>query len=239
MPPAPVLVSWSTGKDSAWALHTLKQHPDRYDVRGIFTTVTPHFDRVSIHGTPRRILRMQARRLGLPLYEVPIPFPCSNADYVAAMESFLARIRQLDADLRADTLAFGDLFLEDVRAYRLSLLRGTGFSALFPLWGLLTRTLAQDMIAAGMRAIVTTVDPEGSLDRSHVGRWFDESFLDALPASADPLGENGEFHTCLVDGPMLSRPIHAHPGPIVGRTHDRSGRSVTAWYADVALMPSD
>lgn len=240
MPPTPVLVSWSSGKDSAWALHTLRMQPDRYDVRGIFTTVTPHFDRVAIHGTPRRVLHMQAARLNVPLYEIPIPYPCSNADYEAAMQSFLDRVSSLDSDLRASTLAFGDLFLEDIRAYRQSTLDGTGFTPIFPIWGMPTRALAQTMIASGIKAIVTCVSPTSSLDRSHVGRWFGQSFLDDLPAGADPLGENGEFHTCVVAGPMFSSPIAARPGVITGRPvpryHDGTGGSATAWYADVELL---
>ncbi len=240
MAPTPALVSWSTGKDSAWALHMLRNQPERYDVRGIFTTVTPHFDRVSIHGTPRAVLRAQAERLHLPLYEIPIPYPCCNADYEAAMRAFLDRIRRLPPTLRSSTLAFGDLFLEDIRTYRERHLEGTGFSAIFPVWGMPTPSLAKTMIASGVRAIVTNVSPAGDLDRSFAGRWFDQSFLDDLPAGIDPLGENGEFHTCVVDGPMLSSPIPAHTGVITGRqvarSHDGAGGTATAWYADIELL---
>ena len=116
MPPTPILVSWSSGKDSAWALHTLRQEPETWDVRGIFTTVTPAFDRVSVHGTPRWTLALQARHLGLPLYEIEIPYPCTNDDYEAATRAFLDRASALPAELTASHLAFGDLFLEDVRA---------------------------------------------------------------------------------------------------------------------------
>ena len=239
MPPTPILVSWSSGKDSAWALHTLRQQPDRYDVRGIFTTVTPHFDRVSIQATPRAVLRLQAERLGLPLYEIPLPYPCPNEAYEAAMRAFLDEVRALPAELNADAFAFGDLFLEDIREYRESNLRGTGFSAVFPIWGLPTERLAQTMLDSGLRAIVTAVSPTSQLDRSFAGRWFDHSFLADLPDGTDPLGENGEFHTCVVAGPMLSAPIPARPGQIVGRpvsrNHDGSGGTVTAWYADVEL----
>ena len=240
MPPRPVLVSWSSGKDSAWALHTLRQQPDEYDVRGIFTTVTPHFDRVSIQATPRRVLHLQAERLGLPLYEIPIPYPCPNEAYEAAMRRFQDRVRALPGHLAADTLAFGDLFLEDIRRYREANLEGSGFDAVFPVWGWPTEQLAQTMLDGGLRAIVTALSPTSSLDRSFAGRWFDQSFLDDLPAGTDPLGENGEFHTCVIDGPMFSRPIAARPGEIVGRPvsrhHDGSGGTVTAWYADVELL---
>ena len=197
----PVLVSWSSGKDSAWALHVLRQQPERYDVRGIFTTVTPHFGRVAIQATPIRVLRVQAERLGLPLYEIPIPYPCSNEEYEAAMSRFLEMVRGLPPELTANTFAFGDLFLEDIRAYRESKLAGTGFEAIFPVWGMPTAELAQTMLHAGLKAIVTAVSPLSRLDRSFAGRWFDQSFLDDLPAGTDPLGENGEFHTCVVDGP--------------------------------------
>ena len=240
MVPRPVLVSWSSGKDSAWALHVLRQQPEQYDVRGIFTTVTPHFGRVAIQATPIRMLRVQAERLALPLYEIPIPYPCSNEEYEAAMSRFLEMVRDLPPELTANTFVFGDLFLEDVRAYRESKLAGTGFDAIFPVWGMPTAELAQIMLHAGLKAIVTAVSPSSQLDRSFAGRWFDQSFLDDLPEGTDPLGENGEFHTCVVAGPMPSRPIPARPGETVGRpvsrNHDGSGGTVTAWYADVELL---
>jgi len=243
MEPTPVLVSWSSGKDSAWALHALRQQPDRYDVRGIFATVTPHFDRVAIQATPLRVLRLQADRLGLPLYEIPIPYPCPNEAYEAAMLDFLEMVRGLPQTLGASTFAFGDLFLEDIRAYREDNLRGSGFDAIFPVWGTPTDELAQTMLAGGLRAIVTAVSPTSQLDRSFAGRWFDQSFLDDLPSGTDPLGENGEFHTCVVAGPMLSAPIAARPGEIVGRpvsrSHDGTGGTVTAWFADVELLEDD
>ena len=236
----PVLVSWSSGKDSAWALHRLRQQADRYEVRGVFTTVTPHFDRVAIQATPRRVLRLQADRLGLPLYEIPLPYPCPNEAYEAAMLEFLDRVRHLPPDLTADTFAFGDLFLEDIHEYREANLRGTGFEAIFPVWGIPTDELAQTMLASGLQAIVTAVSPNSKLDRSFAGRWFDQSFLADLPDGTDPLGENGEFHTCVVNGPMFDRPIAARPGEVVGRPvsrhHDGSGGTVTAWYADVELL---
>lgn len=234
------MVSWSSGKDSAWALHVLRQQPDRYDVRGVFTTVTPHFDRVAIQATPRRVLRVQAERLGLPLYEIPIPYPCPNEEYEASMSRFLEQVRGLPSDLTADVFAFGDLFLEDIREYRGENLSGTGFEAIFPVWDIPTDELAQTMLKSGLRAIVTAVSPTSRLDWSFAGRWFDQQFLDDLPTGTDPLGENGEFHTCVVDGPMFDRPIAAKPGQIVGRpvsrNHDGSGGTVTAWYADVELL---
>ena len=152
--PMPVLVSWSSGKDSAWALHTLRQQPERYDVRGIFTTVTKTFDRVSIHSTPAWVLKQQAEKLAVPLYEIPIPYPCSNAIYEAAMRKFLVEVEVLPEHLTASHFAFGDLFLEDIRAYREDKLRDTGFTPIFPVWEEDTTLLAEKMIASGLRAII-------------------------------------------------------------------------------------
>lgn len=242
MPPIPVLVSWSSGKDSAWALHTLRQEPDRFDIRGVFTTVTEHFDRVSIHSTPTWVLKEQAARLRVRLHVIPIPYPCSNMQYEAAMASFLDRMRALPRRETASTLAFGDLFLGDIRRYREDQLRGTGFTPIFPVWGRNTTTLAEEMIASGLRAIVTAVNPHRA--PAHlVGRWFDREFLATLPASVDPLGENGEFHTCVVDGPMFTSPIEARPGAIIRReiqTHtdeQDASPNPTYVYADIVPMP--
>ena len=144
--------------------------------------VTSHFGRVAIQATPIRVLRVQAERLGLPLYEIPIPYPCSNEEYEAAMVEFLDMVRGLPPELTANIFAFGDLFLEEIRAYRESKLAGTGFEAIFPVWGMPTAELAQTMLHAGLKAIVTAVSPSLKLDRSFAGRWFDQSFLDDLPA---------------------------------------------------------
>ena len=246
MPALPVLMSWSSGKDSAWALHTLRSHPEKYDVRGIFTTVTPEFDRVSIQATPRKVLRRQAEVMGLPLYEIPIPYPCSNAEYEQAMREFLDRIRALPEDRTAEHLAFGDLFLEDIREYRESRLAGTGFTPIFPVWGMPTSELARTMISSGLRAIVTALNPT-MLPASFAGRWFDQEFLDDLPDGVDPLGENGEFHTCVVAGPMFPMAINAVPGRIVTREISpaadedddpihSANRTPTYVYADVELL---
>ncbi len=216
MSPTPVLVSWSSGKDSAWALHGLRQQPETWDVRGVFTTVTPAFDRVSVHGTPRWVLAEQARRLGLPLYEIEIPYPCTNDLYEAATRGFLQRVGRLPEARTAQHLAFGDLFLEDIRAYREDLLAGTGFTAVFPVWGSDTARLARTMIASGLRAVVNAVNP--LLAPAEIaGRWFDRELLAALPAEVDPLAERGEFHTCVLDGPMFSAAVPARVGEIVRR----------------------
>ena len=214
--PTPVLVSWSSGKDSAWTFYTLCKRPELYSVRGVFTTVTKTFDRVSIHSTPSWVLKQQAEKLGVPLYEIPIPYPCSNDLYEAAMGAFLDQVRTLPEDLGAEYLAFGDLFLEDIRRYREDKLRGTGFTPIFPVWGRNTAALAHEMIDSGMRAIVTALNPT-RVPEAFAGRWFDSEFLADLPEGVDPLGENGEFHTCVIDGPMFSAPIKAKPGRIVRR----------------------
>ena len=214
--PTPVLVSWSSGKDSAWAFYTLYKQPEHYTVRGVFTTVTKTFDRVSIHSTPSWVLKQQADKLGVPLYEIPIPYPCSNAQYEDVMRAFLKRVEALPKDLRVQHLAFGDLFLEDIRQYRENKLRGTGFTPIFPVWGRDTATLAREMIDSGVRAIVTALNPT-MMPEEFAGRWFDSEFLADLPEGVDPLGENGEFHTCVVDGPMFSTPVKAKPGRIVKR----------------------
>ena len=244
----PVLVSWSSGKDSAWALHTLRSQPEKYEVRGIFTTVTTAFDRVSIQATPRSVLKRQAEALRLPLYEIPIRYSCSNAEYESAVLAFLGRIRALPAELGVSHLAFGDLFLGDIREYRESRLEVTGFTPIFPVWGMSTAELAETMISSGLRAIVTALNPT-MLPASFAGRWFDREFLDDLPDDVDPLGENGEFHTCVVAGPMFPEPINAVPVRIVTREISpsldeddeddpihRGSRTLTCIYADVKLL---
>lgn len=244
--PMPVLVSWSSGKDSAWALHTLRQQPKHYDVRGIFTTITQTFDRVSIHSTPAWVLKQQAEKLGVPLYEIPIPYPCSNAIYEEAMRKFLAAVETLPEHLTASHFAFGDLFLEDIRAYREEKLKGTGFTPIFPVWEEDTTLLAEKMIASGLRAIITALNPT-QVPADFAGRWFDADLLTDLPEGVDPLGENGEFHTCVVDGPMFSSPIAAKPGKVVQRDivskkdkddkiHTSSNTSPTYVYADVVPL---
>lgn len=239
--PRPVLVSWSSGKDSAWALHRLRSQPDRWDVRGIFTTVNATDDRVAIQATPRPVLHLQARRLDLPLYEIPIPNPCPNETYEAAMRGFLDRLRALPPHRAASALAFGDLFLQDIRDYRESQLAGTGFTPVFPLWNQPTPELAREMIAQGLRAIITNVSGL-HLDRSFAARHFDRDFLADLPPQVDPLGENGEFHTCVTDGPMFSSPINARPGriltkhiPAINDPHHGNIPQHEVHYADIKL----
>lgn len=207
----PTLLSWSSGKDSAWALHLLRQSPE-LEVVGLLTTINQVADRVAMHAVRSELLRAQADAVGLPLFTVPIPSPCSNAEYEAAMATAVARAR---AD-GISVMAFGDLFLEDIRDYRIAKLAGTGLRAVFPVWGIPTPTLARQMLTEGLRARLTCVDPR-QLSGKLVGREFDQSLLAELPASVDPCGENGEFHTFAYDGPMFQRPVPIQSGELVER----------------------
>lgn len=201
------LLSWSGGKDSAWALHTLRQNPD-YAVAALLTTVNEQFSRVAIHGFREELLDLQAVSVGLPIWKIPLPYPCSNEAYESRMQAVCVRAVQEGFE----TVAFGDLFLEDIRAYRVEHLAGTGLEPVFPIWGIPTDQLAQTMVAAGLRARITCLDPR-QLPSSFCGRVFDADFLTDLPAPVDPCGERGEFHSFAYAGPMFSQPIsveHTH-----------------------------
>jgi uncharacterized protein (TIGR00290 family) len=205
------LLSWSSGKDSAWALHVLRGTGD-IEVAGLFTTVNATFDRVAMHAVRRALLEAQAAAAGLPLHVIDIPWPCPNATYEARMAAFVAEQRERGIE----AMAFGDLFLADVRAYREEKLRGSGIAPLFPLWGRPTRALAEEMIDAGLKANLTCIDPT-KLPESFAGRLFDRALIDELPAGIDPCGENGEFHTCVWAGPMLAHAIPTRPGAVETR----------------------
>jgi uncharacterized protein (TIGR00290 family) len=206
-----VLVSWSSGKDSAWMLHVLKQDPD-VEIGALLTTMNEEFDRVAMHAVRRRLLEEQSHASGVPLWTVPLPWPCSNDEYESRMRTAVAK-----AVAEGFThAAFGDLFLEDVRRYREDRLAGSGLSPIFPNWGIPTDQLAHDMIDGGLRAVLTCVNPK-HLDRSFAGRQFDRSLLADLPAGVDPCGERGEFHSFAYDGPMFNRPLGVTPGEIVDR----------------------
>ena len=213
--PRSILLSWSGGKDSAWALHLLRQDP-QYEVVALLTTVNEKFRRIAIHGTRESLLDLQAAATGLPLWKVDLPFPCTNADYESRMAAVCTRA--VAEGLHG--IAFGDLFLEDIRAYRIARLAGTGLEPIFPVWcpalGITTAELAQQMLAVGLRAHLTTVDPR-HLDRSFAGRTFDAQLLADLPATVDPCGENGEFHTFACSSPIFSRTISVIPGETVER----------------------
>jgi uncharacterized protein (TIGR00290 family) len=206
-----ILLSWSSGKDSAWALEILRRDP-AIEVSGLLTTLNSEFDRVAMHGTRRSVLEAQAEAANLPLWIVPLPWPCTNEVYESRMSEVCLRA----VSEGIDAVAFGDLFLEDVRAYREKQLEGTGLEPLFPLWQLPTAELARQMIAGGLRARIACVDKK-QIDAEFAGREFDETLLRDLPASADPCGERGEFHTCVYAGPMFSAPLPLENGEIVDR----------------------
>jgi uncharacterized protein (TIGR00290 family) len=205
------LLSWSSGKDSAWALHVLRADP-RVEVAGLLTTVNAEARRVAMHAVREELLDRQAAALGLPVVTLGIPSPCSNEEYDAVMRSAVARVRAEGIE----AIAFGDLYLEDVRRYREERLRETGIAPIFPLWKRPTAALAREMVDAGLRAVLTSVDPR-RLDRSFVGRTFDAALLADLPPDVDPCGENGEFHTFVFAGPMFPSPLDVETGPIVER----------------------
>ena len=201
------LLAWSSGKDSAWALGRLRQQG--IPVAALLTTINQSADRVAMHGVRRRLLEAQAESAGLPLWVVPLPWPCTNQDYESRMAAACARA----VAEGFDAIAFGDLYLRDVRQYRERQLAGTGLQPMFPLWELPTASLAREMIAAGLRARISCVDSK-VLDASFAGREFDLALLDDLPAAVDPCGENGEFHTFAYDGPMFRSPMRVESGEI-------------------------
>jgi uncharacterized protein (TIGR00290 family) len=223
-----ILLSWSSGKDSAWALHVLRRtHPGA--VAGLLTTINEPVQRVAMHAVRRDVLEAQAHAAGLPLRVVPIPDPCSNDEYQARMG------REVELVVRDGFthVAFGDLFLEDVRRYRETQLAGTGLTPLFPLWRIPTRQLALDMIAGGLRARLSCVDTR-ILDASFAGREFDASLLADLPAGVDPCGENGEFHTCVYAGPMFAAPLAIDTGVAVTKPPFTWRDFTTAGAASIA-----
>ena len=206
-----ILVSWSSGKDSAWALHLLRRSGE-YDIAGLLTTLNQAFDRVAMHSTRRALVEAQAHAAGLPLQAVPLPWPCSNQHYESAMRQ--ACDDALNCGI--DAMAFGDLFLEDIRRYREERLEGTGITPIFPVWGLDTTRLAREMIASGLRARLVCIDPK-KLPAEFAGRDFDADLLRDLPPGVDPCGENGEFHTFVYAGPMFREPIPIESGEVVER----------------------
>ena len=206
-----VLLSWSSGKDSAWSLHVLRQMPD-VEVAGLLTTLNKSADRVAMHAVRRTLLEEQAAATGLPLTALDLPWPCSNADY----EAILSAACRNAVACGIDTVAFGDLFLRDIREYREKQLRGTGLEPLFPLWEIPTDQLARDMMQAGLRARLTCVDLK-KLPTAFAGREWNQELLREFPAGIDPCGENGEFHTFCYAGPMFSQEIFVTAGEVVER----------------------
>ena len=211
MTPGKAWMSWSSGKDSTLALHVARHELD-FDVSALLVTVNAEADRVAMHAVRRSLLEAQAERLGIPLHVVEIPSPCPNDVYEARMATAMAEAKTTGAEC----VIFGDLFLADVRTYREQALAGSGIEPLFPLWQRPTGALARDMLAAGIRAVLTCVDPK-QLAPEFAGRQFDEALLADLPDSADPCGENGEFHTFVYDGPGFSSAIDVEVGDVVER----------------------
>ena len=206
-------MSWSSGKDSAFALHAARVE-GLADVVGMLTTVNEVYDRVAMHGVRSALLDRQIAALGLPAMKIPLPSPCPNAVYEARMEEACATIKSQGVD----HMVFGDLFLEDIRAYRVEKLAAAKMTPLFPLWLRDTTRLARDMIASGLVAHIVCLDPK-VLDKRFAGRRFDETLLAELPANIDPCGENGEFHTVVTAGPMFKAPIAVE----IGETVERDG----------------
>jgi uncharacterized protein (TIGR00290 family) len=205
------LLSWSSGKDSAWALHLLLQDPI-IDLLGLFTVMNEKFDRVSMHSTRRELLERQAEAIGLPLEILNLPDPCTNERYDAIMREFIAEaVRR-----RIGCMAFGDLFLEDIRNYRMNQLKGTGIEPIFPLWGIPTKPLVEEMLSAGLEAYVSSVDLK-KLPAHLAGQKWTQDLIAQFPPGIDPCGENGEIHTIVVGGPMFPRSLPVRIGEVVER----------------------
>jgi uncharacterized protein (TIGR00290 family) len=205
------LLSWSSGKDSAYALSVLRD-ADELDVVGLVTTLNADAGRVAMHAVREQLLDLQASAVGLPVWKVAIPSPCSNDEYEAAMAEVVERaVRE-----HITHMAYGDLFLADIRAYREDRLAGTGISPVFPHWGRDTSALARETVAAGVRTVLTCVDP-AQLDAGFAGQSFDGTLLDRLPSSCDPCGERGEFHTFAWHGPGFEHPVQVTAGEVVER----------------------
>ncbi len=207
----PIILSWSGGKDSTMSLYTLKQSPE-YEVVGLLTTITSAYDRISMHGVRRTLLEAQANALGLPVYTVELSQKPSNEEYEAKMATMLQTFRQQGID----TVAFGDIFLEDLKAYRMQKMEEAGMTAIFPIWGRLSAALVREFIGLGFRAVITCVDSQ-QLDVSFAGRMIDENLLADLPPQVDPCGENGEFHSFVFDGPLFATPLNVETGEHVLR----------------------
>lgn len=207
------LVSWSTGKDAAWTCLQLAQDP-AIEIVGLFCSVNARYQRTAVHSVRIELLKQQAAAMNLPLDIIEIPYPCSNVEYEAIMDAFVEKAKQREVV----NFAYGDLFLADIRNYRVNNLKGTGIDAIFPLWELDTQQLANDMLAGGQKAIVTCVDPR-RLSADYVGKIFDRAFIASLPKGIDPCGENGEFHTFVFDSPLFSKAIDIKTSEINSEGH--------------------
>lgn len=214
-----IWMSWSSGKDSAYALYQLKQQ--NQNVTALFTTINSEASRVAMHAVREELLEKQAEAMSLPLHKIYIPYPCSNERYEEEMSKFVSRAKNEGVT----HFAFGDLFLEDIKQYRIDKLEGSGIAALFPLWGLPTRPLAEEMIRLNQKAYITCVDPK-KLNPSFAGREYDLVLLNDLSSEVDPCGENGEFHTFVYDSPLFKSPLRVK----AGKTEVRDGFVFTDVY---------
>jgi len=207
------LLSWSSGKDSAWALYILRQQPD-VEVVGLFCTINQEFERVAMHAVRIELVHKQSQNVSLPIRFIPIPNPCSDTEYGIIMKNFIEQAKQE----RIEYFAFGDLFLEDIRIYRETMLADTGITPIFPLWGMSTKKLSKEMVDSGLRTIITCIDPK-HLTSDFAGQEYGVTFLERIPANIDPCGENGEFHSFAFDGPMFKKPVNI----LIGETVSRDG----------------
>lgn len=217
-----VVLSWSSGKDSAWTLFLLQQSKN-VEIIGLLTAVNSEFNRVAMHAVREELLDAQAKAAGLPLFKVPLPWPCSNVDYEREIKTAFDKLR---LEHNVTHIAYGDLFLEDIRQYRINLMKDSKLSPIFPIWGIATSTLADEMISSGLSAYLTCVDPK-QLSEKFAGHKFDNNFLSLLDDDIDPCGENGEFHTFVYSGPMFNSDISVS----IGETVNRDG----FFFTDLAL----
>lgn len=206
-----ILFSWSSGKDSAWALHILREQPNT-EIIGLFCTFNMKYERGAMHAVRNELIQQQAEKLGLPLQLIPIPSPCSDSEYKVIMADFIEGAKSQGVD----TIAFGDLYLEEIRRYREANLAATGIKPIFPLWGKPTDELSKEMINSGLRAKITCLDPK-CLSPDFVGQNYDNDFLEKIPDNVDPCGENGEFHSFVYDGPMFTGRVNIRLGDTVTR----------------------
>ena len=209
--PKRTLMSWSTGKDSAWTVWKILHNPE-YDLCGLFCTINQQFSRTAMHGVRVQLLKIQAEKMGLPVDIIEIPFPCSNLEYEAIMEQYIHGLEQRNIDC----FGFGDLYLEDIRDYRIEKLKDSGIEPIFPVWDQDTIKVSKQIVESGIKAVITCVDPK-QLDGTYAGRFYDQDLLDCLPPKVDPCGENGEFHTFVYDAPMFASPIPISTGDVVNR----------------------
>jgi uncharacterized protein (TIGR00290 family) len=205
------LLSWSSGKDSSWTLHVLKQRDD-VEIVGLFCTINRKFERAAMHAVRIELIKRQASSAELPVQFIELPHPCTDAEYRAIMGEFIDRMSHQGIEY----IAFGDLFLEDIRSYRENNLADTGITPIFPIWGMETTTLSKEMVDSGLRAVITCIDPN-KLDPEFIGREYDQAFLEQLPDTVDPCGENGEFHSFAFGGPMFKEQIEVRLGETVTR----------------------